>query len=140
MPSYQTSITIDASPESVWQILSTVATWPRWLPTINSIEALDGDALKIGHRFRVRQPKLQPATWVVSKVEPNRRFEWQANSPGVQMVADHVLESLAPGKTSVLLRFEFRGVVGSLLGLLFSSTTRRYIRQEAASLKATAER
>ncbi|WP_250622978.1 SRPBCC family protein [Pinirhizobacter soli] len=140
MPSYQTSITIDASPESIWQILTTVVAWPRWLPTVNSIEPLDGDTLAIGHRFRIRQPKLQPATWVVSKVEPNRRFEWRASSPGVLMVADHVIESLAPGKTSALLRFEFRGVVGSLLGLLFSSTTQRYIQQEAASLKAAAER
>lgn len=140
MPSYQTSITIDASPESIWPILSTVATWPRWLPTIISIEPLDGDSLEIGRRFRVRQPKLQPATWLVTKVEPLRRFEWRASTPGVLMVADHVLESLAPGKTSVLLRFEFRGLIGSLLGLLFSSTTRRYIRQEAASLKEVAER
>jgi hypothetical protein len=140
MPSYQTSITIDASPESIWPILSTVATWPRWLPTIVSVEPLDGDNLEVGRRFRVVQPRLRPATWVVTKVEPNRRFEWQAYTPGVLMVADHALESLAPGKTSVLLRFEFRGVLGSLLGLIFSSTTQRYIRQEAASLKEVAER
>jgi len=139
MPIHQTAITIDAAPESIWQILSAVVTWPRWLPTVTSVEPLDGEALAVGRRFRVLQPKLRPATWVVSCVEPNRRFEWRARSAGTLMVADHVLEMVAPGRTSVVLRFEFRGVLGSLLGMLFSSMTRRYIRQEADSLKKEAE-
>jgi uncharacterized membrane protein len=139
MPIYQTSITIDASSETIWKLLSTVVAWPRWLPTVTSVEPLDGEILKRGHRFRVLQPKLRPATWIVSTVEPNRRFEWRARAPGVLMVADHVVESLASDATSVVLRFEFRGVAGNLLGLFFSSTTKRYIEQEAASLKAAAE-
>ena len=139
MTVYQTTITINAPPEAIWQMLSTVVAWPRWLPTVTSVEHLDAETLVVGHRFRVLQPKLRPATWVVSKLEPNRRFEWRANATGVLMVADHVIERLPSGESSVLLRFEFRGVVGSLLGVLFSSMTRRYISQEASSLKLAAE-
>src|SRR3954468_5299004 len=106
MPIHQTTITINAAPEAVWQILSNVVAWPRWLSTVTSVEALDGEMLTAGHRFRVLQPKLRPATWVVSAVEPNRRFEWRAHSPGVLMVADHLIEHLASGESSVFLRFE----------------------------------
>lgn len=140
MPIYETSISIDACPERVWQLLSEVVAWPRWLPTVTSVQPLDGEMVETGRRFRVLQPRLRPATWIVSHVEPNRRFEWRAHSPGILMVADHLVERPAPGRASVLLRFEFRGALGSVLGLLFSSTTRRYIAQEAASLKAAAER
>ena len=139
MPIYETSITINSSPERIWQLLSEVVAWPRWLPTVTAVEPLDGQMLEQGRRFKVQQPKLRPAVWIVSNVEPNRRFEWQARAPGVLMVADHVVEQRGSGPASVHLRFEFRGVVGRLLGLLFSSTTRRYMGQEAASLKSEAE-
>ena len=140
MPAYQTSITIDAPPESVWQVLSAVVAWPEWLPTVARVEALDADGLAVGRRFKVLQPRLKPAVWTVSRIEPGRRFEWQAASPGMLMVADHRLQGLAAARTSVLLRFEFRGIAGGLLGLLFASTTRRYVDQEAAALKKAAER
>jgi hypothetical protein len=140
MPTYQSSITIDAAPESVWKVLSAIVAWPRWLPTVLSVEALDADVLEVGRRFKVLQPRLRPTIWTVSRIEPGRRFEWQAASPGMLMVADHQLQALAPGRTSVLLRFEFRGIAGRVLGLLFASTTRRYVDQEAAALKKAAER
>lgn len=139
MRTYQTSITIDAAPECVWDLLSAVVEWPRWLPTVASVEALGAARLEVGGRFKVRQPGLRPAIWTVSAIEPGCRFEWQAASPGVLMVGDHRLQRLAPHRTSVLLRFEFRGVAGSLLGLLFASTTRRYVDQEAAALKKATE-
>jgi hypothetical protein len=140
MPTYQTSITIDAAPESVWKVLSAVMAWPGWLPTVVSVEALDADRIEVGRRFKVLQPRLRPTTWTVSTIEPGRRFEWQSASPGMLMVADHQLQALAPGRTSVLLRFEFRGIAGRVLGLLFASTTRRYVDQEAAALKKAVER
>lgn len=139
MPAYQTSITIDAAPECVWSILSEVTEWPRWLPTVASVEGLGAERLAFGARFKVRQPGLRPTIWTVSAIEPGRRFEWQAASPGVLMVGDHRLQRVSPDSTSVLLRFEFRGVVGGLLGLLFASTTRRYVDQEAAALKNATE-
>ena len=140
MSTYQTSITIDAAPECVWMVLSAVVEWPGWLPTVVSVEALDADLLEVGNRFKVLQPRLRPTIWTVSRIEPGRRFEWQAASPGMVMVADHQLQALAPASTSVLLRFEFRGIAGRLLGLLFASTTRRYVEQEAAALKNAVER
>lgn len=139
MNTHRTSVVVDAPSETVWRLLSEVTHWPRWLSTVDSVEALDGDALVAGHRFEVHQPRLKPAVWTVTAVDPLRRFEWRAHSPGMRMVADHVLERLGPDRTLVRLQFEFRGVVGTLLGRIFASTTARYVEQEAQALKVAAE-
>ena len=139
MWTYQTSIVIEAPAATVWRLLSIVTDWPRWLSTVSSVEALDGDALAVGHRFKLLQPKLKPAVWTISLVHPSRRFAWQSRSPGMRMVAYHEVERLASYRTLVRLRFEFHGLVGTLLGRIFSATTKRYVDLEARALKAAAE-
>jgi hypothetical protein len=139
MPSYDASISIKASAESVWSVLAEVAAWPEWLPTVESVQPRDGNQLSVGSRYVVRQPKLRPATWIVTELEPPRRFVWQARSPGLLMVAEHTIEERSPGTSNVNLRFSFTGVLGSLIGRLFRSVTRKYLAQEAASLKLKIE-
>jgi uncharacterized membrane protein len=140
MPSYNTSISIAAPKESVWRVLAAVVAWPYWLPTVDSVEPLDGNALKVGFKYTVRQPKLRPATWTVTEFEPPQRFVWQARSPGLVMVAAHAIEESSPGNSRVTLGFSFGGLLGTPIGWLFRSITERYLSQEAASLKLNVER
>jgi uncharacterized protein YndB with AHSA1/START domain len=139
MPSYKTTIKIAAPQEVVWPTLSMVAAWANWLPTVSSVEPLDGNALKVGARFIVRQPKLRPATWTVTELEPPHRFTWEARSPGLLMVAEHAIEEDLRGVSNVNLRFSFHGPIGIPIGWLFRAITERYIAQEAASLKLKVE-
>ena len=139
MPSYNASLAIDAPRESVWRVLAAVVVWPKWLPTVSSVEALDGELLQIGFRYTVRQPKLRPATWVVTQLEPPSTFVWQARSPGLLMTASHTLEESSLGKSLVTLRFSFTGLLGAPIGWLFRSTTERYLAQELASLRSVVE-
>ena len=139
MKTYETSISIAASREATWRVLSDVAAWPQWLPTVASVESLDGSALAVGRRYRVTQPKLQPVTWVVTALEPSHRFSWQARSPGLQMVADHIVDEDPAGALRVSLRFSFAGPLGPLVGALYRSITERYIATEAAKLKLEVE-
>jgi len=139
MKTYETSISIAAPREAVWRVLSDVATWPKWLPTVASVESLDGNPLVLGHRYRVRQPKLQPVTWTVTELDPDRRFSWQARTPGLQMVADHVVSGDSSGRSDVVLRFSFGGLLGPLVGAVYGSITRRYVETEAATLKQKLE-
>jgi uncharacterized protein YndB with AHSA1/START domain len=138
MPTYEASISIAAPRETVWRPLADVAAWPDWLPTVTSVRALDAAQLELGARFLVKQPKLQPATWVVTVLEPPRRFVWAAHSPGLRMTADHVVDESLSGAT-VSLRFSFGGFLGGLIGRLFRATTEAYLAQEAAALKRKAE-
>lgn len=139
MPSYETSIVIDASPEAIWPVLSDVAGWPEWLPTVTSVQPLDGRRLAIGARYVVRQPKLRPATWVVTEILPARRFVWRARSLGVTMLGDHRLDADPSGCSNLMLRFTFSGPLGSLVGRFAGPVTRNYIACEAAALKQKME-
>lgn len=138
MSHYDTSIEIHATPERVWRLLSAVEAWPQWLPTVSRVEVLDGTPLQLGRRYRVEQPKLRPAVWTVSVLEPGRRFQWRATSPGMTMVGDHAVEP-AGDRVRVHLSFAFGGLLGRLLGRAFGGITRRYIEQEARALKQRAE-
>jgi uncharacterized protein YndB with AHSA1/START domain len=139
MPTYEASISIAAPRESVWRVLADVAAWPQWLPTVTSVQALDGDPLKLGSRYTVHQPKLRPATWVVTELKPPHSFVWRARTPGLLMIATHAIEKDPTSGSRVTLRFEFVGLLGAPLGWLFRSITERYLAQEAASLKLTVE-
>ena len=134
MPSCTASISVAAPVESVWRVLAAVVAWPEWLPNVNSVEPLDDDQLSVGFRYVVRQPGLRPATWVVSELEPPRRFVWQTRSPGLLMVAEHSIKERAVGVSEVALRFSFRGLLGVPVGKLFGRITQQYLLQEVASL------
>jgi uncharacterized protein YndB with AHSA1/START domain len=136
MPSYDASLAIGAPRESVWRALAAVVEWPKWLPTVSAVEALDAAPLQIGFRYTVSQPKLRPATWVITALEPPRCFVWQARSPGLLMIASHTIEESSLGKSLVTLRFSFTGLLGAPIGWLFRSTTQRYLAQELASLRS----
>ena len=136
---YTASVSIAAPRESVWPVLAAVSSWPGWVPTVISIESLDSPSLSIGARYKVVQPKLRPTTWIVTSVEPPRRFAWESRSPGMLVVADHIIEEASPGKCNVVLRVSFSGFIGALVGRLLRSITERYLAQEAAALKLKVE-
>ena len=140
MRTYEASAVIAAETGAVWYVISDVANWPRWLPTVTKVTPLDSTSIAPGSRFVVHQPKLRPTTWKVTQIEAPHRFVWEARSPGLLMVAEHAITPEASGSSAVLLRFSFGGLLGGLIGSLFRSITERYIAQEAASLKSTVER
>lgn len=136
---YEASADIHAAAERVWRLLSAVSSWPELLPTVTSVEALDGAPVEPGRRYRVEQPKLRPAVWTVTALEPGRRFAWHARSPGMTMVADHVVDPIGADVVRLRLSFAFEGWLGALLGRLFGHLTREYLAREAAALKQKAE-
>jgi uncharacterized membrane protein len=135
---YATRTRIEAPATRAWRLLSAVEDWPRWLPTVTRVDALDGTPLATGRRYHVVQPRLRPAVWTVTGIDPGRRFAWQARAPGLAMVADHVVEPHGDD-TWVHLTYRFGGLLGPLLGRLYGRLTRDYLRQEAAALKHHAE-
>lgn len=139
MPAYRKTISVAACSASVWHTLANVVAWPEWLPTVATVQALDGPHLNVGNRYVVNQPKLRPATWVVTELEPLHRFVWQASSPGLRMIANHVIEERSPRQCQVTLEFSFDGLLGAPIGMLYRSITQSYLAQEAAALKLRVE-
>ena len=137
---HEVTVTIDASPERVWAVLSDVERWHEWTASITSVTPLDAGAFGAGSRARVKQPGFPAATWTVTEWSPDENFTWTARAPGVTTVADHGLTPGPDGTTTTLtLRLRQSGPLGGLIGLLFGSRTRRYVAMEAEGLKHRTE-
>jgi uncharacterized membrane protein len=138
MTKYSTSITINANPEAVWKVLSDVAHWHEWTPTVTKVEVLNTPELKLGNRYKVIQPKLQPAEWIVTELTTSN-FTWESKAPGMHMVAEHFVKSINANQAEVTLTFAFNGWLGNFIGKLYGKMTPEYIQTEAQSLKKNVE-
>ena len=139
MPKYSTSISINADQESVWKVLSDVVHWHEWTPTITKVEVLDTPELKLNNRYKVYQPKLQPAAWTVTVLTPPSSFIWESRMPGMLMVAEHMIRVVSATQTEVTLSFAFQGFLGEIMGRLYRNMVESYIATEAQSLKKRVE-
>ena len=139
MTQSSTSITINSNQEVIWKVLSDVAHWHEWTPTVIKVEVLDGPELKLNNHYKVFQPKLQPAVWTVTVLTPPSNFTWESRMPGMLMVADHILKPINANQTEVTLTFSFQGALGAILGRLYRKTVESYIATEAQSLKKRVE-
>jgi ribosome-associated toxin RatA of RatAB toxin-antitoxin module len=135
MPTLEVTREIPASAEATWQVLSDVASWPEWLPTVSSVRAIDTTTLSPGARFAISQPKLVPATWQVIAVSSPRHFTWTSRAPGVVTVAEHFISPTSSVRCRVVLRITFSGPLSWLVTLIFGSLTQRYLDQEAHALQ-----
>ena len=139
MTKYSTSITINSNQTAIWQVLSDVAHWNEWTPTVTKVEVLDTPGLQLNHRYKVHQPKLQPAIWSITVLEPPSRFTWESRMPGMLMVADHSLKPINANQIELTLTFSFQGWLGEIIGRLYRKTVESYITTEAQSLKKKVE-
>ena len=139
MTKFSTSITINAGQEAIWKVLSAVSRWHEWTPTVTKVEVLDQPELKPGSRYKVIQPKLQPAEWTVTLLTPPSNFTWESKTPGMHMVAEHILNPIAANQTELTLTFTFNGWLGKLIGRIYGKMSADYIQTEAQSLKKRVE-
>jgi carbon monoxide dehydrogenase subunit G len=131
-------IDIAAPPSRVWAIMSDVERWSEWTASIASIERLDPGPLKVGSRARVRQPRLPPAVWTVTAVDPGRSFTWISDSRLAPASGHHAVEPAQAGSRATLsLRFETR--LGAIVGRVSRRLIDRYLDLEAAGLKRRSE-
>ena len=140
MPEYSTSISINTNQETIWKVLSDVAHWPEWTPTVARVEVLDQPELKRKNRYKLYQPKLQPAVWTVTVLTPPSSFTWESRMPGMLMIGGHVLNPVNANQSELTLKFAFQGWFGEIIGRLYRKTVESYIATEAQSLKKRIEK
>ena len=129
---------IEATPQQVWKVLIAVEQWPSWTATMESVNGLDGPDLAVGHRFKVKQPRFTRAIYVVTKLVPGERFVWESKVPGLRTRADHLITPSQTG-TELVLRFEYSGLLGGVMGLLLGRMTTQYLHIEATGLAQVCE-
>lgn len=138
MRTYKVVEDILAAPDIVFAVLCDVERWPNWTPTMTRVKRLEGGAFGLGSRAEVEQPKLKTTIWTVSDYVAGRNFTWLARTPGVHMIAAHVVEMHVSG-CRVTLSIEVRGWLGGVVSLLYGRLINDYVTTEARSLKSHCE-
>jgi len=136
--SFSISIDIDAPTERVWAIMSDIERWHEWTPSVRSIRKLDAGDLRIGTRAIVRQPKLPPAFWRITAVQPGREFTWVSKGPGMLVTARHGVAPTATGSRATL-SIHYEGLLSPLLLWMTKNVNDAYLALEANGLKQRSE-
>ena len=137
--SFSQSIDIIAAHEAVFAVMSDVEHWHEWTPSVTSITRLDSGPFVVGSRARVRQPKLPPALWTVSSIEPGRSFTWISRGPGILVTAHHSAEPHNGGSRATL-SIRYDGLLAKLLAWMTKDLNERYLTMEANGLKRRCEK
>jgi hypothetical protein len=92
----------------------------------------------VGSKARVRQPKLSPAIWQVSELDPTKNFAWTTHCLGVHITAGHLVEATATG-SRVTLSPQFSGLLSPLIARILRGLNEQYLATESAGLRQLCE-
>ena len=123
----------------MWDVMSDVVRWPDILPTVSAVRPLgQSRTLAVGARFAVRQPRLGPAAYVVTELEPGRSFTWASTMPLLTTMARHRLTPR--GDMTVLeLEVEWSGALAPFVRRIYRRLTERYLCAEAEAFERLAQ-
>lgn len=131
-------VPVGAPADVVGRIMCDVARWPQWTASVSTVRRATTGPLTVGETIVVKQPKLPPSTWTVTKVGPTG-FEWTSRSAGIRNVAGHWATGTGDGCLAELT-LSFDGPLARPTLLFYSGLVRRYMALEGEGLRAEATR
>lgn len=142
MARIDTEITIDASAERVWGVLTDFAAYPDWNPFLTRIKGEPREGTKIAVRFQQGGGRAMTFSPTLLRVDPNRELRWRGRllMPGI-FTGEHVfrIEETADGSVRFLHGESFRGILVPLVLALTGKQTRRDFEAMNQALKQRAE-
>jgi hypothetical protein len=133
------TLLIHSMPYEIFDILTRFDRWNQWTQSITEMSVLNNDQLKPGSKIKVLQPKLPPAIWTITEIDPNKSLTWQKKSFGLNMRSEHLITS-GPGMATVTLRITYEGPLAGLFYYLTHNLTDRYMTMEINGLKKECEK
>lgn len=79
MKAFATSTLIQATPETVWAVLTHAAQWAQWNPTVDKVEGTIAPGEKVKVYVKLSPGRAFPVK--VSTFEPPRRMVWTGGMP-----------------------------------------------------------
>jgi uncharacterized membrane protein len=132
------TVDIAAPAAVVFGLTTDIESWPRMMPTVTSVERLDGGPLQRGSRARLKQPGQRATIWTVTGVDADRCFVWEGKLMGVRTVATHTVTTTSTGCTNEL-GLELLGRGAGVLSALIGRSLRRVLETENSCFRREAE-
>ncbi len=138
MKEYQASITIQASADKVWQILTQAEEYPRFDPLCDEIRGTIALGSKIKAFSNLGPGRAFPVK--VTQMDENRQMTWSGGMPlGLfKGVRTFTLQSVSESETSFTVKEVFSGPMLALIGKSIPDMTDPF-QQFVDGLKAHAE-
>ncbi len=139
MKEYRASTMIEATPETIWAILTDAARYPEWDLGVDRIDGNIALGEKIAAHSKLRPGRAFPVK--VSEFVPGRKMVWSGGIP-LGLFRGERTFTLTPrgnGVTEFTLREVFSGPLISVFGRSIPDLTSSF-EQFAAGLKSRAER
>lgn len=139
MKSYRATVTIDASPETIWEILADAAGYPAWDPGMDRIEGRIAPGEQV--KFFTKSNPNQAFGVRVTTFEPGRKMVFQGGIPLGLFKSErtHSLTANEDGSTTFRTEEIFSGLMLPLIGKNIPDLTENFERF-AAALKEQAEK
>lgn len=138
MKAYSASGTIQATPETIWAILTNAAAYPEWEPGVDRIEGRIAQGEKVTAYTKQNPKRAFPAK--VTEFVPGRKMVWSGGMPlGLfKGVRTFTLTPQGNGSVEVTIREVFSGPLLGLIGRSIPDMTSSF-EQFVAGLKRRAE-
>ena len=107
---YTIAISIKATPEKIWSLITNAAAIPRWNSTVTSIEG----TIALGQKIKLKVPIAPSRTFQlkVSEFEPNQRMVWRDGfAPMFQGVRTYTLTPQPDGATEFAMAEVLSGLM-----------------------------
>lgn len=138
MKAYSATTTIEASPETVWSILTDAGAYPEWEPGVDRIEGRIAPGETVTAYTRLNPRRAFPAK--VTEFVPARKMVWSGGMPLGLFKGERTFTLSPQGNGSVefTIREVFSGPLLPLIGRSIPDMTSSF-EQLAAGLKKRAE-
>ena len=138
MAQWQRSIEIKATPARVWEVLSNVARWPEWTPSILTVEHVS-EPFGNGSTATVHPLGNPTSVYTVTRWEPGHGFDWETKVRGTTAIGGHWVEPAGDGRSVATLTLDIPGVIGTLFKPMLSRGILRNLDMEINGLKKRSE-
>jgi len=130
MPTIADTISINAAPERVWDMLTTLRYGHLWLADVASVQAISTSSIALGTTFDLVRAGSARTTWVVSTWQPVQHIGFSTLDGDA-----HYRFTLEPTDTGTLLTMASQRSPRGLARLLPAATQRRLVQASLARLK-----
>lgn len=124
---------IDGKLDTVWDIVSDVAGWPAWDPHEEAAR-IDGP-FEAGTAGWSKPRKAPPADWVLTAVEPKKRWASKSGIPGGTILGESTFEKVGTDKVKCVKVVTVSGTLVPLFWLIFRRPVEADLHHSLAALQ-----